>query len=91
VEKFVGQTLDPEHEDCADAIGDLVNTISGGAKAQLEGKQVSICFPSVVIGKGHVVLSPSDVVCIALPCNSEAGSFEVEVAIKKACLAAVAA
>ena len=88
---FVGSPVDRKSDDFADALGELVNMISGGAKAQLEGKQVSISCPSVVIGKSHVVLSPSDVVCIALPCSCEAGSFEVEVAIKKACLAQAAA
>ena len=41
--------VDPyEHEDFTDAVGELVNMISGGAKALLEGKEVSMGCPSVV-------------------------------------------
>ncbi len=83
VTKFTGMELDPEHEDFADAIGELVNMISGGAKAQLEGKEVNISCPSVVIGSSHKVVNPLDVICILLPCKTQVGDFEVEVALKK--------
>ncbi len=44
-----------------DAIGELVNMISGGAKAKFTGKQVSITCPSVVIGSEHIVVGRKDV------------------------------
>lgn len=80
---FVGEDLEHTHADFADAVGELVNMISGGAKAQFEGKQVSISCPSVVIGKDHVVHGRKDVICIGIPCASDCGEFAVEVALKQ--------
>ncbi len=88
VAKFVGMEMAPDSEDFSDAIGELVNMISGGAKAKFEGKSVSIGCPSIVIGSGHIVQSPKDSMCIAIPFSCESGRFEVEVSIKRSCLPA---
>jgi chemotaxis protein CheX len=63
---------------------ELVNMISGAAKAKFEGKNVSISCPSVVVGKGHKVQQPSDALCITIPFDCPGGSFSVEVAMKLA-------
>lgn len=83
VEKFTGMKIDVNSEDFGDAIGELVNMISGAAKAKFEGKNVSISCPSVVIGEGHKIQQPSDSICISIPCESECGHFAVEVSFKK--------
>jgi chemotaxis protein CheX len=83
VSLFTGTELSHTHEDFADAIGELVNMVSGGAKAQFQGKQVSISCPSVVIGKAHQVYGRKDVVAICIPCSSDCGEFNVEVSIKQ--------
>ncbi len=84
VEWFVGSPIDDiENDDFADAVGELVNMISGGAKAKFGGKQVHISCPSVVIGQGHTVQQPSGSVCISIPCESSCGGFSVDVSIKK--------
>ena len=80
---FTGVDLSKSHEDFSDAIGELINMISGGAKAQFTGKNVSISCPSVVIGADHVVFGRKDVVCILIPCESDCGNFAVEVSIRK--------
>ena len=41
---FCGQKLDANTPDFADAVGELVNMVSGGAKAMFAGKKVSINF-----------------------------------------------
>jgi len=83
VSLFTGMELTHTHEDFPDAIGELINMISGGAKAKFAGKHVSISCPSVVIGSDHVVFSRKDVVCIQIPCESDCGDFCLEVAIRK--------
>ena len=83
VESFAGKTLDRHSDDFADAIGELVNMISGNAKAMFDGLEVRISCPSVVIGKGHTVQQPSDSVCVTIPCESSFGGFSVDVSIKK--------
>lgn len=80
---FTGTELDAGHEDFADAVGELVNMVSGGAKAQFTGKEVSISCPSVVVGQSHQVYGRKDVVAIAIPCDSDCGEFNVEVSIRQ--------
>jgi len=83
VKKFVGIDLPSDHEDFADAIGELVNMVTGNAKAEFQNKKVSITCPSVVIGQGHIVFGSKDVVCIDIPCDCEHGHFVLEVGLKQ--------
>ncbi len=83
VSLFTGTELEANHEDFADAVGELVNMISGGAKAQFPGKNVSISCPSVVVGQSHQVYGRKDVVAICIPCDSDCGQFNVEVSIRQ--------
>ncbi len=79
---FTGMALEHTHEDFAAAVGELVNMVSGGAKAQFTGKKVSISCPSVIVGSGHQVFNRSDIVSILIPCTSDVGTFCVEVAMQ---------
>ncbi len=83
VAKFVGMPVAPDTDDFGDAVGEVLNMISGGAKAKFDGKMVSISCPSVVVGKEHKVRQMSDATCVKIPCNSECGEFSVEVSIKE--------
>lgn len=80
---FTGAELEVGHEDFADAVGELVNMISGGAKAQFPGKHVTISCPSVVVGQSHQVYGRKDVVAICIPCESGCGPFDLEVSIRQ--------
>lgn len=82
VSLFCGQPLKVASPDFADAIGELVNMVSGGAKALFQGKKVSISCPSVVIGSKHTVARPSDVPCILIPCSTDCGDLVIEIAVK---------
>jgi len=84
VEQFMNITMPSDSEDFADAVGELVNMVSGSAKAQFEGHDVRISVPSVVVGSNHTVQSMSDAFCVRIPCDSEFGGFSVEVAMKVA-------
>ncbi len=83
VSLFTGMELAHTHEDFPDAIGELINMITGGAKAKFTGKDVNISCPSVVVGSDHVVFGRKDVVCILIPCESDCGDFCVEISIRK--------
>ncbi len=85
VEQFLGVAIDPveEEEDFVDAVGELINMISGSAKAQFPTEKVSISCPSVVIGAGHAVFGQKDVVTITIPCSCEAGEFRLDVSFKE--------
>jgi len=80
---FTGTKLEVGTADFADAIGELVNMVSGGAKAQFKDKRVSISCPSVVIGVGHILARQSDVPCIVIPCTTDCGEFSLEIAIRE--------
>jgi chemotaxis protein CheX len=82
VSLFAGEELAHTHGDFADAVGELVNMITGGAKARFKGGQVNITCPSVVVGRNHVVFSRKDVTCLVIPCTCDCGEFAVEVAMR---------
>ncbi len=91
VSLFCGQELTLESPDFADAVGELVNMICGGAKAMFTGKKVSISCPSVVVGQGHTVARQTDVPCIQIPCTTDCGELVIEIAIQQSPAAAAAA
>ena len=78
---FTGMELKADHEDFADAIGELVNMVSGGAKAQFTGKHVGISTPSVIVGSEHAVYGRKDMTTVEIPCTSDIGDFNVEVSM----------
>ncbi|MCK4659727.1 MAG: chemotaxis protein CheX [Phycisphaerae bacterium] len=79
--KFAGIPMSKDHEDFADALGELANMVAGSAKSQLEGFNVSISLPNVIVGKNHVVSQSKHTPRLALPCDSSLGRFSVEVAM----------
>jgi chemotaxis protein CheX len=91
VGKFAGTDCPVDSPDFADALGEIVNMISGAAKAKFDGKKVSISTPSVVVGSGHTIARPSRTVCISLPCKVYCGEFSIDIAIREEVSAAKAA
>ena len=83
VTRFVGMEMAEDSEDFGDAIGELVNMVTGGAKAKFDGKAVSISCPSVIVGAQHKVQQMSDATPISIPCECECGRFTVEVSIRE--------
>ncbi|MEQ8845635.1 MAG: chemotaxis protein CheX [Phycisphaerales bacterium] len=82
VSLFTGTEVTADSPDFADAVGELVNMISGGAKALFVGRKASISTPSVVLGPSHVVSSQKDMPVIVLPCVTDCGRFAIEIAIQ---------
>ncbi|MFQ5489213.1 MAG: chemotaxis protein CheX [Phycisphaerae bacterium] len=79
--KFAGVELHSDHPDFTDAIGELANMIAGNAKKDFTGLSVSISLPSVICGHGHVVTQSVAAPQLMIPCNTDIGSFYVEVAM----------
>lgn len=80
---FCGQKLEPTSADFADAVGELVNMVSGNAKAMFKDRKVQISCPSVVIGGNHQIARPSDVPCVVIPCHTDCGEVTIEIAIRE--------
>jgi chemotaxis protein CheX len=68
--------------DCTDAIGEVANMIAGDAKKKFPKANTTISVPSVIIGS-HKVAYPSGIPIISIPCETEAGQFAIEVALKE--------
>lgn len=83
VQLFTGMEFEPDSPDFADAVGELVNMISGNAKAEFQRKGVSISCPSVVLGSGHVVSTQSNTPCVKIPCETDCGEVVLEVALRE--------
>ncbi len=79
--RFAGIEMDQNHPDFTDALGELANMVAGHAKSKLEGLSVSISLPSVIIGRDHVVSQSRQKPRLLLPCDSDLGKFQVEVAM----------
>lgn len=79
---FTGCEVTADSSDFTDAVGELVNMISGGAKAMFVGRKASISTPSVVLGAKHVITSQKDMPVIVLPCVTDCGRFAIEIAIQ---------
>jgi len=55
-------------EDLHDGIGEIINMISGAAKADLNenGGNISIAIPTVIIGYGHQIAHPRDIPVVVM-------------------------
>jgi chemotaxis protein CheX len=81
VSAFIGLNVSSIDADVTDAVGELANIIAGAAKADLQGLNVTISLPSVVVGTNHKVTTPKDIPSIVIPFNCVHGDFVVEVCI----------
>jgi len=91
VARFSGEECDVTSPDFADAVGELVNMVSGAGKADLPHKGASISCPSVVVGKNHRIATGHETPCVVVPCKTECGQFVIEIALKEATVGAAAA
>ncbi len=76
--KFAGTEITADHPDFADSLGEIANMVAGGAKAKMEGLDISISLPRVVAGTGQHTLRSQKNPVLALPCDSVLGRFIVE-------------
>lgn len=80
---FVGMEMPKDSPDFVDAVGELVNMVSGNAKASFEGLNVAISCPSVIIGEHHAVATSTDAPCVVIPCETDCGEVAIEIAIRE--------
>lgn len=91
VARLFGAELAAASDDFSDAIGELVNMISGAAKARFIDRNVSISCPSVVVGPGHTVRRPRYTQTVSIPCTTSFGAFSIDIAIRPAAVSRTAA
>ena len=69
-------------DELTDGVGELANIVAGNAKQGLQKYKLSISLPNVVVGKNHMLRSPSGLPSIVVPFVSSIGSFAMEVSLK---------
>lgn len=82
VSKFIGETITVIDEDVHDAVGELANIISGNAKKNLRGFNVSIGLPTVVEGSDYTLHLSKDANSQQAFMTSDAGEFIMEICMK---------
>ena len=80
---LAGTRLEFGSADFADAIGEIANMIAGGAKSRLDGMDVKISCPTVVLAPNHDIRTPSGAASICIPCTTPAGRFTIDVAFQR--------
>lgn len=84
VSNMFGEEMKELNHEIADAVGELVNMISGQARRELEelGRMFHAAIPTVVSGKGHCVTHYTDGPKIAIPFTTDDGVFTIEVCLE---------
>lgn len=79
--KFAGADLTTQHPDFTDAIGELANMVAGNARKGFVGYNTKISLPSVVVGGNRAEPESKASPFIIIPCETEFGRFNVEIAL----------
>ena len=84
VSNMLGENFAEVNDDIKDAVGELSNMISGTARNELGNKGYSFktSIPIVVSGPRHEIRHQCKAPTIAIPFNSKAGPFVVEVSFE---------
>lgn len=77
--RFLGMDVDAVNDDVVDCIGEVINMVAGGAKAQMESYALSLSLPSIVRGKDHLIEFPSNITPICIPFGSDIGDLMVQI------------
>jgi chemotaxis protein CheX len=85
VSKFLGEEKTTVDDDVIDAVGEIINMVTGSTKKVFseKGLRFKISIPNVIVGKGHKINRPSSVPCLGVKFNIGDKFFVVEVALKE--------
>lgn len=85
VSNMFGEKIEAINEEVEDAVGEITNMISGDARRSLDdaGINLKAAIPSVVSGKSHHVRHITTSPVVAIPFETQAGSFTIEVCFNK--------
>lgn len=81
-----GDQIDEINQEVEDAVGEITNMICGDARRQLSengGYKLSATIPTVISGTNHTVKHISEGPFLAIPFETDAGPFTVEVCFRK--------
>lgn len=81
VSKMFGEEITEINDDVKDAVGEILNIVSGDGRQRLQGlgKTMKGAIPTIITGKDHVITHITSHPIIAVPFETESGSFTFEV------------
>jgi chemotaxis protein CheX len=82
VSKMEGKEYMALGKEVLDGVGELVNIIAGNAKKGLADFRIAISLPGVITGKAYQIHWPEGIPVVAIPFDSEAGPFSVNVSLR---------
>ena len=80
VSNMFGEKVEEVNDEVRDAVGEITNMISGGARAELQEAGITMqgAIPTVITGKNHSISHMATGPVIAIPFTTDAGPFVVE-------------
>jgi chemotaxis protein CheX len=84
VSKMFGEPVKEINDEVTDAVGEILNIVSGQARQKLEsmGRILKGAIPTVITGKNHSITHITKQSIIAIPFDTENGHFTIEVCIE---------
>ncbi len=81
VSQMFGEPITELDDSVNDAVGEITNIVTGGAKKTLseKGYKFQMAIPTTIAGKQHVISHKSTGPIIIVPFNTEAGKFFIEI------------
>ncbi len=85
VSKMFGEEIDEINDEVKDAVGEILNIVSGHGRKQLQtmGKTIKGAIPTVITGKNHTICHMTSHPIIAVPFSTENGDFTFEVCFEE--------
>lgn len=84
VSNMFGEEITEINDDVKDAVGEILNIVSGQARQKLEtmGRVLKGAIPTVISGKDHTITHITRQPIVAVPFESEKGSFTIEICME---------
>jgi chemotaxis protein CheX len=81
VSKMFGEEVVEINDEVKDAVGEILNIVSGNGRQKLQGmgKTLKGGIPTIITGKNHTISHITSKPIIAVPFNTENGDFTFEV------------
>ena len=85
VSNMFGEKITDINEGVQDAVGELLNIISGQARQKLEamGRLLKGAIPTVISGKNHSITHITSHSIIAIPFETDTGKFTIEICLEE--------
>jgi chemotaxis protein CheX len=85
VGNMFGEPVQEINEEVKDAVGEILNIVSGQARQKLEatGRNLKGAIPTVITGKNHTISHITRQPIVAIPFETDNGRFTIEVCIEE--------